>query len=68
MTDLAEIAQLVSCIGFEDGEVDEVAMDETVLQIDRLPLSRARWSPCCLTGLRRTPASMWVPRCVCALH
>ena len=40
MQDLSTIRQKLGRIGFEDGEVDEVAMDEAVLLIDRLPEPR----------------------------
>ena len=40
MQDLSAIRQKLGRIGFEDGEVDEVAMDEAVLLIDRLPEPR----------------------------
>lgn len=40
MQDLNSIRQRLDSIVFEDGEVDELAMDETVLQIDRLPEPR----------------------------
>ena len=40
MQDLNTIRQRLEHIAFEDGEVDELAMDETVLLIDRLPEPR----------------------------
>lgn len=40
MQSLAAIKTLLNAIGFEDGEADVLAMDETVLAIDRLPEPR----------------------------
>ena len=40
MQSLAAIKALLDAIGFEDGEADVLAMDETVLAIDRLPEPR----------------------------
>ena len=40
MQSLAAIKTLLDAIGFEDGEADVLAMDETVLAIDRLPEPR----------------------------
>ena len=40
MQSLAAIKTRLDAIGFEDGEADVLAMDETVLAIDRLPEPR----------------------------
>ena len=40
MQSLAPIKTRLDAIGFEDGEADVLAMDETVLAIDRLPEPR----------------------------